>query len=142
MLPNQRGTLETALAREHPLEGSSWLVLSRRRRLTIGDLMVAVALAAFALAAVALADLTTSKRAGFGVVTLIFLGLQAAQWRIASIPAGQFRPRMGTVVGTLSFLVALSMLVCLIILGFIFPGEVPLVIGIMLVLAVYLTTWD
>lgn len=34
------------------------------------------------------------------------------------------------------------MLACLIILGLLFPEGLPLVVGTMLVLAFYLTTWD
>ena len=37
---------------------------------------------------------------------------------------------------------ALSMFGCLITLGLIFPEGLALVVGAMIVLAIYLTTWD
>ncbi len=130
------------MGREHLLDESKWLVLSRRRRLRLGDLMVAVALAAVALSAGSLSSLAGDRRLGFGLLALVFLGLQAAQWRIASIGPGRVGPGMNSLLCVVSFLMALSTLACLIILGLIFPEGLPLVVGTMVVLAVYLTTWD
>ncbi len=130
------------MGREHLIEKSNWLLLPRRRRLTIGDLMVAVALAAFALSVGSLADLTSGERLRFGLLTLIFLGLQTAQWRIAGISSGQGRSASNVLSCILSFLIALLMLICLIVLGLVFPERLPVVVGTMLVLAIYLTTWD
>ena len=130
------------MGREHLIDESNWLLLPRRRRLAIGDLMVAVALAAFALSAGSLSILGSGERLRFGILTLVFLGLQTAQWRIAGIPSGPGRPASTALSCILSFLIASSMLACLIILGLLFPEGLPLVVGTMLVLAFYLTTWD
>jgi len=130
------------MGREHLLDESNWLLLSRRRRLRIGDLMVAVALTALALSVGSLSNLTSDQRLGFGVLALVFLGLQVAQWGIAGIPPGRVRPGMNALFCFLSFLMALLMLACLITLGLIFPEGLALVVGAMIVLAIYLTTWD
>jgi len=130
------------MGRERLSEQSSWLLLPRRRRLTIGDLMVTVALAAMALSMGSLLDPTGGRRLPFGLSTLVFLGLQTAQWRIAGISSGQRRSVSTALTCILSFLMALSMLVYLIVLGLLFPEGLPLVVGTMLVLAFYLTTWD
>ena len=133
---------EVSMGREHLIEESNWLLLSRRRRLTVSDLMVAVALAALAFSVGSLSNLTNGERLRFGLLTFVFLGSQTAQWRIAGIASGQGRPAAAAVPGVLSFVMALSMLVCLIVFGLLFPAEVPLVVGMMLLLAIYLTTWD
>ena len=75
------------MGREHLLDESNWLLLSRRRRLRIGDLMVAVAIAAVALSVGSLSNLTSGTRLGSGVLALVFLGLQVGHWGIASISA-------------------------------------------------------
>ena len=130
------------MGREHLLDESNWLLLSRRRRLRIGDLMVAVAIAAVALSVGSLSNLTSDQRLGSGVLALVFLGLQVAHWGIVSISPGRVRPATNALLCTLSFLIALLMFVCLIILGLIFPEGLALVVGTMIVLAIYLTTWD
>jgi hypothetical protein len=130
------------MGREHLLDESNWLLLSRRRRLRIGDLMVAVGIAAVALSVGSLSNLTSGTRLGSGVLALVFLGLQVAHWAIVSISPGRVRPAINALLCTLSFLIALLMFVCLIILGLIFPEGLALVVGTMIVLAIYLTTWD
>jgi hypothetical protein len=130
------------MGREHLLDESNWLLLSRRRRFRIGDLMVVVALTALALSVGSLSNLTSDQRLGFGVLALVFLGLQVAQWGIASIPPGRLGPGMSALFGILSFLMALAMFACLLTLGVVCPEGLALVVGAMLVLAIYLTTWD
>jgi peptidoglycan/LPS O-acetylase OafA/YrhL len=131
-----------AMGREHLLDESDWLLLSRRRRFRIGDLMVAIALAAVALSVGSLSNLTGDRRLGFALLAPLFLGLQAAQWRIAGIAPGRVRPGIFALLCILSFLMALLMFACLIILGLIFPEGLALVVGTMIVMAIYLTTWD
>jgi hypothetical protein len=130
-----------AMGREQLLDESNWLLLSRRRRFRIGDLMVAVALAAVALSVGSLSNLTSDLRLCSGVLALVFLGLQVAQWGIAGIPPGRVRPGVNALLCILSIVMALLMLVCLIILGLIVPEGLALVVGTMIVLAIYLTTW-
>ena len=130
------------MGREHLLDESNWLLLPRRRRLRIGDLMVAVALTAVALSVGNLSNLTSDQRLSFGVLAVVFLGLQVAQWGIAGIPPGRLRPAINTLLCIMSFLTALLMLACLIALGLIVPEGLALVVGTMIVLAIYLTTWD
>jgi hypothetical protein len=135
-------SLEVAMGREHLLDESNWLLLSRRRRLRIGDLMVAVALTAAALSVGSLSNLTSDQRLAFGVLAVVFLGLQVAQWGIAGIPPGRLRPAINALFCIISFLTALLMLACLIVLAIIVPEGLALVVGTMIVLAIYLTTWD
>jgi hypothetical protein len=130
------------MGREHLLDESNWLVLSGRRRLRIGDMMVAVALTAVVLSVGSLCNQTSDQRLGSGVLALVSLGLQAALWRIASIPPSRVRPGVNALFGMLSFLMALLMLACLSTLGLIFPEGLALVVGAIIVLAIYLTTWD
>jgi hypothetical protein len=132
------------MGREHLLDESNWLLLPRRRRFRIGDLMVVVALTAVALSVGSLSSLSnlpSDLRPVFGVLALVFLGLQVGLWRIASIPPGRV-PWGMTAIFCVVFLMALLMFACLIILGLIFPEGLALVIGAMVVLAIYLTTWD
>jgi hypothetical protein len=130
------------MGRDHLLDESNWLLLSRRRRFRIGDLMVAVALTAVVLSVGSLCDQTSDQRLGFSVLAVVFFGLQVTQWGIAGIPPGRVRPAMNALFCILSFLTALLMLACLIILAVIFPEGGALVAGTMIVLAIYLTTWD
>jgi hypothetical protein len=130
------------MGREHMLDESNWLLLSRRRRFRIGDLMVAVALTAVALSVGSLSNPASDLRPVFGVLALVFLGLQVGLWRIASIPPDRLMRGMYVIFFCLVFLMALLMFACLIILGLIFPEGLALVVGAMIVLAAYLTTWD
>jgi peptidoglycan/LPS O-acetylase OafA/YrhL len=130
------------MGREHLLEESNWLLLSGRRRLRIGDLMVAVALTAVVLSVGSLCNQTSDQRVCSGVLAFVSLGLQVALWGIASIPPSQVRPGMNALFCILSFLMALLMLACLSTLGLIVPEGLALVVGAMIVLAIYLTTWD
>src|SRR5215472_14418543 len=88
--PLERGSCwgVTAMGRDQLLDDFPWFVVSRPRRLTVGDLMAGVVLAALgsALWAVSLkAELRDDQRAAFGTVTLICLGVPLAQWGLASV---------------------------------------------------------
>jgi hypothetical protein len=135
-------SLEVTMGRDHLLDESKWLLLSRRRRFRIGDLMVAVALTGVVLSVGSICDPTGDRRLGPGVLALVSLGLQVALWRIASIPPHRDRPALNALFCTLSFLTALLMIACLIVLALIFPEGLTLVVGAIIVLAIYLTTWD
>jgi hypothetical protein len=130
------------MGRDHFLDGTHCLSRSRPRRLRIGDLMVAVAITALGLTAVCLPELTGGERLFLGAFALAFLGLQCAQWGVASIPVTGARPGMTILLGVLSSLMALSMFIFLIILGLVFPQGAALLSVMMLILVVYLTTWD
>jgi hypothetical protein len=129
------------MGHDHFLDGTPWLSRPRRRRLRIGDLMVVVAMTALGLTAVCLPELTGGERFLLGALALAFLGLQWAQWGLASIPVANSRPRMTILLGVLSSLMALSMFIFLIILGLAFPQGAALLSVMMLILVVYLTTW-
>ena len=133
------------MGREDWLDQFQWLLISRPRRLTIGDLMIGVALAAlgcFTLTVTLHSQLSGGERAAFGILALVLFAMQAAQWRLASIPTHRMRSGMNTLLGIVSCLVALSTFVCLFILAAAFPEGAALVVVAMLVLVVYLTTWD
>jgi len=130
------------MGRDHLLDESNWPLLSRRRRFRIGDLMVAVALTAVVLSVGSIYDPTGDKRLGPGVLALVSLVLQVALWRIASIPPHRVRPALNALFCILSFLMALLMLACLTTLGIIFPEGLTLVVGAIILLGTYLTTWD
>jgi hypothetical protein len=114
---------------------------ARRRRLRIGDLMVAVVLTALAISTVTVVELVGHKWL-MGTFTFVFLGLLVAQRGIASISCRRFRPAIDTLLGVLSCVLALSMFVSLVVLGLIIPQGAALISVAMLLLVVYMTTWD
>jgi hypothetical protein len=127
------------------LEPFPWHPVSRARRLTIGDLMVGVALAALGCGMVAVALRSSSsggELAAFGVLTLFVFGLYAGQWALASIPARRLRPGIDTLRGVICYALAMATYVGLFILALAFPQGAALVVVTMLVLLVYQTTWD
>ena len=133
------------MGRDQWLEDFPWFVLSPPRRVTIGDLMAGVVLAALgsALWAVALhSPWRDDQRAAFGILTLIVLGLQGAQWGLAGIKTRRPRPALETLLGFLSYFLAMVTYVCLFVLAAGFPEGAGLVVITMLVLVIYRTTWD
>jgi hypothetical protein len=118
------------------------LARSPRRRFRIGDLMIGIAMTAIGLSAVALPNLTGKERLFLSLFAVAFLALLWAQWAIASMPRAVARPAFGMVVGFLSALMALSMFVCLILVGLVFPHAAALLSIMMLLQVVYLTTWE
>ena len=133
------------MGRDQLFEDFPWFVLSPPRRLTVGDLMAGVVLAALgsALWAVALhSQWRDDQRAAFGILTLIVLGLQGAQWGLAGIKSRRPRPALDTLLGFLSYVLAMVTYVCLFILAVGFPEAAGLVVITMLVLVIYRTTWD
>jgi hypothetical protein len=130
------------MGRESFLEGTDWVLRTRRRRFRIGDLMVAVAMTAIGLCAISLPDLTGGERLFLGGVTLVFLGLQWTQWGLASLSANRSRPAKTVALGVLSSLLAMAMFTALVILGLVFPQGAALLSVMILIQVVYLTTWD
>jgi hypothetical protein len=104
--------------------------------------MVAVAVTAIGLSVVSLSDLTGRERLFLGVVVVIFLGLLCAQWGLASIPVARARPGLSLFLGIVSSIMALSMFICLVLLGLVFPQGAALLSVMMLLQVVYLTTWE
>jgi hypothetical protein len=130
---------------EHGLEEFPWLRISRPRRLTIGDLMVGVALAALGACGLSMtlrSQWSGGEQSAFGILVLIVLGLQVVQWGLASIPIRRVRAGMNTFLGIVSYFVAMVTYVCLFILAAAFPEGAVLVVVTMLVLVIYRTTWD
>jgi hypothetical protein len=130
------------MGRDHFLEGTDRLARSRRRRLRIGDLMVAVVMTAIGLSAISLPGQSGSERLFLAAITLTFLALQWAQWGLASTPTHRSRPGMTIILGIISTFLALAMFVVLIILGLVFPQGAALLSVMILIQVVYLTTWD
>jgi hypothetical protein len=146
-IADARGPCEEAVSmgREQPFDEFRWLSISRPRRMMIGDLMVGVAVAALGcltLTVTLRSQLSSGDRAAFGILVLVLFGLQAAQWKLGSIPAGGLESAMNTLLGIASYLVGMTMFVCLFILACVFPEGAAFVVVMLLILVVYLTTWD
>jgi hypothetical protein len=134
--------VELAIERDHVRSGRDWVLTARPRRLRIGDLVVAIAMIAIGLATIRLLDSTGRERLLVGAATLIFLGLQWAQWGLASITPSRPRPGLVVLLGISSSLLAVAMFVVLIIVGLLFPTGAALLGVLILIQVVYLTTWD
>ncbi|MGP0063921.1 MAG: hypothetical protein ACLQGP_10040 [Isosphaeraceae bacterium] len=133
------------MGREPPLDEFRWLSISRPRRMMIGDLMVLVAIAALAcltLTATLRSQLSNGDRAAFGMLVVVLFGLQAVQWKLGSIPAMGLESLKNTLLGIASYLVGMTMFVCLFIMACVFAEGAAFVMVALLILVVYLTTWD
>ena len=133
------------MGREQPLDEFRWLTIARRRRMMIGDLMVGVALAALAcltLTATLRSQLSGGDRAAFGFLALALFGLQAAQWKLGSIPGGGPESAKNTLLGITSYIVGVTTFICLFILACVFAEGAAFVVVTLLIVVVYLTTWD
>jgi hypothetical protein len=128
------------LAMDHLL-GPKWVLTARRRRLRIGDLMVFVALTALAISTVTVTELIRDKWL-MGTFTLVFLVLLVGQRGIAGISCRRFRPAIDIFLGITSCVMAISMFIALVVLGLIIPQGAALLSMAMLLLVVYMTTWD
>jgi hypothetical protein len=137
-VPFNPTSMELAMA--HPLE-PKWVLSSRRRQLRIGDLMVLIVMTALAISAVTVVE-GPGDRLIMGAFTLVFLGLLVGQRGIAEISCRRFRPAVDAFLGTLSCIIACSMFVALAVLALIIPQGAALLGVAMLLLVVYMTTWD
>ncbi len=118
------------VVREHDFfDGRHWLARPRRRRFGIGDLMIAIAITALALAAVSPPDLSDGERLFIAAFALAFLTLLWGQWALAGMPFDRARSGLRLFVGVVSSLVALSMFICLTLLGLVFPQGAALLCG-------------
>jgi hypothetical protein len=134
--------MELKVQRDGLLEGLHSIWSRRRRRLRIGDLLVAVALVALGLSAVAVPVATSGERMLVSVLTVTFLTLILVQWGIAGVSFRRPRPMIGAVLGILSSLTALSAFVGILVLGLVVPQAAALLSLAALLLVVYMTTWD
>jgi hypothetical protein len=125
---------------EHFLDEAHWPLRSRRRRLRIGDMMAAVIMTAVGLAVISRPELPGGAKATVGAFVVLCLGLQWAQWGLASIPAA--KPAMKGFLGILSTIIAMSIVVGLVFLGLVYPQVAALLVVMMLILVVHLATWD
>jgi hypothetical protein len=135
------------MARPQQFEDFDWRTISRPRRLTIGDLMFVVALAALGVCTITRivdSTLTGDEQIVFVIAVTIPIALQATQWRIANLAARRARARSKTasLLDALAVLVAFLTFVCLFIIAVAFPQGAALVVVTMLVLVVYRATWD
>jgi hypothetical protein len=135
--PNQKQLPREA--RNADFERTRWQLHSRRRRLRIGDMMAVVVITAIGLAAVTLPELDGGGRVLLGVVAILCLGLQWAQWGLASVRV--MHPAINGLLVALSFIVTLSIFICVVVLGLIFPHVGAFLSVTMLIFGVYLTTW-
>ena len=130
---------------ERPVDDYRWLWTARPRRLNLGDLMFGVALAALGSAAMALvlrSGLGDGLRAAFGLVTVLLFAMQAAQWRLGGIPIQDPRSGRYLLLGIASYLLAMAMFVALLALAAIFPDGAALVVLALVLVAIYLSTWE
>jgi hypothetical protein len=134
-----------AMGDERPVDDYRWLWTARPRRLNLGDLMFGVALAALGFSALALvlrSELGDGRRAGFGLLTLLLFAMQAVQWRLGGIPVRDPRSGGSVALGVVSYLVAMAMFVALLALAALFPDGAALVVLALIVVAIYLSTWE
>ena len=103
--------------------------------------MVAVALTSFGISTVTVVEQTSDKWL-MGTFTLAFLVLLVGQRGIAGVSVRKFRPAIHTFLGILSCVVPCLMFVSLVFLGLIIPQGAALLSVAMLLLVVYMTTWD
>ncbi len=133
------------MAHEQPVDEFRWLSIGRRRRMSIGDLMVGVAVTALACLTVTVtlrSSLGNAEKAGFGLLVLALFALQTAQWKLSGIRAGGLESRLSTLLGILSYMVGMTTFAGVFILACVFAEGAAYVVVTMLVLIVYLTTWD
>jgi hypothetical protein len=133
------------MAHEQPVDEFRWLSIRRRRRMSIGDLMVGVAVVALACLTVTVtlrSSLGNGGRVAFGLLVLVLFALQAAQWKLSGIRAGGLESSLSTLLGILSYMVGMTTFVGVFILACVFAEGAAYVVATMLVLIVYLTTWD
>jgi hypothetical protein len=133
------------MGHERPVDEFRWLLTARPRRLNMGDLMFGVALAALgclALTTVLRSELGDGLRAAFGIVTVLLFAMQAAQWRLGSIPVNDPRSRKCVLLGVASYALAMNMFGCLLALSALFPAGAAIVVVALIVIAFYLSTWD
>jgi hypothetical protein len=135
----------TTMEHQRPVDDYRWLWAVRPRRLGLGDLMFVVALAAlgcFAMVLVLRSELGGGRRAAFGLVALLLFAMQAAQWRLGGLPAIDPRSRRELLLGIASYLLAMAMFVLLLALAALFPDGAALVVLALVVVALYLSTWE
>jgi hypothetical protein len=130
---------------DRPVDDYRWLWTARPRRLNLGDLMFGVALAALgclALVLVLRSELSDGRRAAFGMASLLLFAMLAAQWRLGSVPNNNPRSRRELLLGIASYVLAMAMFLLLLALAALFPDGAALVVLAMVVMAIYLSTWD
>jgi hypothetical protein len=133
------------MGHEHPVDESRWLLTARPRRLNLGDLIFGVGLAALgslALTLVLRSELDGGRRAAFGVVSLILFAMQAAQWKLGGIPVDDPNSRGSVLLGIASYVLAMLMFGCLLALAALFPDGAAIDVIALIVVAIYLSTWD
>ncbi len=116
-------------------------ILSRRRRMKIGDLMMMIALVGLSMA-IGAASSIPGARIPLGFFAFALLMMQTLLWRVARQAPSRDRGVTAVTMASLSLFLALSFLLCLILIGLTSANLLPLLVGTMLILAIYQTTWD
>ena len=75
-------------------------------------------------------------------MALFLFAMQAAQWRLGSIPLRDPHSTSSVFLGVASYVLAMLMFVCLLALAALFPDGAALVVITMVVTAIYFSTWD
>ena len=133
------------MEQEPPVDDYRWLWTARPRRLNLGDLMFGVALAALGCGALALvlrSELSDQRRAGFGALALLLFAMQAAQWRLGGVPLRDPHSGGSAALGFASYFIAMTMFAGLLGLAALFPDGAALVVLMLILAAIYLSTWD
>jgi hypothetical protein len=119
--------------------------ISKRRRLSIGDLFAFVLLMALGLSVVSCvgrSSLDRDLRFGFLAASVLFLGLLALLWQFSNASARRTRDS-SRMVSELGFMVVLPMaFICMMVLAVLFPEGASQVVVITILLSIYATTWD
>jgi hypothetical protein len=75
-------------------------------------------------------------------VALLLFAMQAAQWRLGGVPVRDPRSGSSVALGIASYLIAMTMFVLLLAMAAMFPEGAALVVLAMILVALYLSTWD
>jgi hypothetical protein len=128
--------------REDFFDGNRSRPRCRSRQIRIGDLVFGVAMIAIGLSSLGAPEFTDRQRLFLGLFAVAFLTLLGAQWALASFAHTQARPIIGTLVGVVSAAMALSMFICLFVVGLFFPHAAASLSIMALLQVVYLITWE
>ena len=135
----------TAMEHGRALGDDRWLLTARPRRLNLGDLLFFVVLAAlgcFVLVLTARAEMGDGRRVAFGLGALLLFAMQGAQWKLGGLRASDPRSRRELMLGIASYVLAMAMFLLLLAIAAMFPDGAALVVLALVVVALYLSTWE
>ncbi len=118
--------------------------LSRSRRWTTGDLMMGVVMASLVMAVVSLlarSRLPQEEQAWFAIASVVALLTITIQWPLSSTRLDRLPFWSRFVVCLLIVAPVMAMFAGLVVITVLFPAGAVLVVGMMVLLILYLSTW-